>query len=419
MSQNPQLSLFGASRPEAEAAAHAQTPSLPAPAPPVPIPAQPPSAQEAAPTAALALPGLDGTNPLGMLAALGLLRLADELHPGRARLRWAQGAGWHAVLEAPISLTASVEVLSAALLSQLRALRAHPVVQLRWTQLKDGNEPEDDEDEEAQAEAPEAQAPKGHKLQQNLRMPPGLFAELITAAVEGDPAPGLSQRAALDVVAGYAAQGVEISAGKASEWWTPEGGLRSASPERLRGSELMFTTGQQQFLKYVIQLIDAVDGAALQEALVGPWQRGGTTDPDRRAKPPPAFGWDAADSRDHALRGWDPTNKKRSPRIGTPGADLLAFWAVSMLPVFPARGGRGTEGRMPAMRWHAKSGSLTWGLWQRPLSIDGARAALNQADLWELSNEVARQRGFAVRVRSGVREIGNGGQRVFTPPVFR
>ena len=42
----------------------------------------------------LALPGLDGSNPLGFLAALGLFRVISVvLNPGCTRLQWAPGSG--------------------------------------------------------------------------------------------------------------------------------------------------------------------------------------------------------------------------------------------------------------------------------------------------------------------------------------
>lgn len=47
----------------------------------------------------LLLPGLDGTNPLGFLAAIGLLRVLDAQDPGRMLIRWVPAAGtWVPVL---------------------------------------------------------------------------------------------------------------------------------------------------------------------------------------------------------------------------------------------------------------------------------------------------------------------------------
>ncbi len=52
----------------------------------------------------LVLTGLDGANPLGFLAALGTLRVAEQLYPG-ARLRWERRGRWVPVLELTGHLT--------------------------------------------------------------------------------------------------------------------------------------------------------------------------------------------------------------------------------------------------------------------------------------------------------------------------
>lgn len=49
--------------------------------------------------------------------------------------------------------------------------------------------------------------------------------------------------------------------------------------------------------------------------------------------------WDASDNRDYALRASDPSGGKKT---GTPGADILAAWGLSLLPVLPTDSGNRT-----------------------------------------------------------------------------
>ena len=75
----------------------------------------------------LLLPGLDGTNPLGFLAALGLFRVIDEsLDPRQVRMCWSSHGGtWVPALLGP---ELDQESLLALLASQLAAdINRHPV----------------------------------------------------------------------------------------------------------------------------------------------------------------------------------------------------------------------------------------------------------------------------------------------------
>src|SRR5262249_28324651 len=54
----------------------------------------------------LQLTGLDGSNPLAFLAAVGTLRLAAQAFDGRARMSWVQAGRWIPLLHAPGGITA-------------------------------------------------------------------------------------------------------------------------------------------------------------------------------------------------------------------------------------------------------------------------------------------------------------------------
>jgi hypothetical protein len=64
----------------------------------------------------LVLEGIPGDNPLGFLAALGVLRTLSQRWPGHViRMRWQARGGWRPVIErfGPVERPAGPEVLRA------------------------------------------------------------------------------------------------------------------------------------------------------------------------------------------------------------------------------------------------------------------------------------------------------------------
>jgi CRISPR-associated endonuclease/helicase Cas3 len=68
-------------------------------------PAWPLSEAPVTPLAPIELTGLDGANPLALLAAVGTLRLADQLFKGQAKLHWTQSGRWMPILSLPADQT--------------------------------------------------------------------------------------------------------------------------------------------------------------------------------------------------------------------------------------------------------------------------------------------------------------------------
>lgn len=87
------------------------------------------------------LPGLDGTNPLGFLAALGLIRSIAHVseHPGASRLWWTpQNGTWVAKVRLVDNPRAGADELLASLSAVLSdASPNHPA--RRWTTFTDGS----------------------------------------------------------------------------------------------------------------------------------------------------------------------------------------------------------------------------------------------------------------------------------------
>jgi len=224
----------------------------------------------------LTLTGLDGSNPLGFLAALGLLNVLSDRVEGDsspARLAWRDEGAWRPVL---VSSESGIPDLVGVLRSDLDTWKEAPVLQLRY----------------------EKKAAKAW----DLKPPPEVFSSFLHRIVDS------GDRRAIDFVSAFAAEGALDNNGAT------------------KPTSLHFTAGQQQFLEMIDLLVRNVTDDDLGNALVGPWRY----DRDLRA----VLNWDCTASRDYALRASDPAKLK----LGNPGADWLGFRGLSFLRVFASRG---------------------------------------------------------------------------------
>lgn len=224
----------------------------------------------------LILTGLDGSNPLAFLAALGALHAADAVAPGAPRLSWRLHGVWRPVLHgAGADLAALADLLDA----DRERCRTEPA--LRFT------------------------CARGDKAIADVKAAPAeLRAALLGWLTDARP----DRRLTLDWFTAFVSEGARDNNGAA------------------KPSALHFTAGQQKFLGAALELAHGATAADLRAALVGPWPY------DAKL---PVMGWDNTDTRDHALRASDPSKLK----LGNPGADWLALRGLAALPT-AARGGR-------------------------------------------------------------------------------
>lgn len=130
-----------------------------------------------------------------------------------------------------------------------------------------------------------------------------------------------------------------------------EGASMETSPAA-KPSHFHFTAGQQKFLQMIRELRDGITADDVSEALIGPW---------RYASRLPVMGWDTSrGERVYALRGHNPSGDKKQ---GVPAADWLAVLGLRFFPVAT----RSVRGRAQLVTtgcsrsW--KHGTFTWPLW--------------------------------------------------------
>lgn len=161
------------------------------------------------------LTGLEGTNPLGFFAALGVQVLFAE-ETEQPRLWWTDEVVPHAVVDVEFTVDRIVE----------QSLRTFP----KW------------------ADSPALSPGFGDKAADHAKFKPGDIRRYLEYSLSGGPA--CSFPAAL----------------------VAEGSLDSSKGAVAKPTDLYFTSGKQQFLATAREILEGVTQEDLRDGLVGPWE---------------------------------------------------------------------------------------------------------------------------------------------------
>jgi hypothetical protein len=330
-----------------------------------------------------ALTGLDGTNPLGFLAAVGTLVTLHDAGEGSARLGWRRGVTWTPVIE-------GTSVADADTLSEIVAhgLRGRDV-------------PQDAEEQRAAAMERVNSAKKALGRKEKEIRGRGLKgnARKEAIATEVDPLRTEYNRLRkvwLEALAS-AVPRAELALGKRIDCTSDEyrhhaatilgdAGLPDRSSinllaafgtdacvspkgETIAPTWFQFITGSghQFFLKTVRDLMGEVRPDRVNDTLFKPWSY-----PDEGL----SMRWDPAEDRRYALMDRDPTASDNKPRTMWM-ANLLGYRALELFTTAPRRRGPAVVG------WSGVQGetTFTWPLWEFAVPPDVVRSLLTLPDL--------------------------------------
>jgi hypothetical protein len=316
----------------------------------------------------LLLKGLDGSNPLAFLAALGTLRTLAIAWPERQ-----VKMGW-----------------------QLQAGAWRPAVHFAGTAA-------------AEEVAKDVAA--------SLPQPDGLFApDLLTSAVEdgpknksGKPKWADKLRFPIDSFRRYARAAQECATAKdrttadcAAAWATDAEVETVDKIDVARRTRFDFTAGNQAFISMVREIRKSVSEEGVKDTLFSPWNY----------HPGTSLRWDPLDEkRQYALQAVDPTNSRRNPILSVPVANVLAVMA---LPLFPLAPGAKHAGQ-PGFVQNEEGRYFIWPIWNVPVSLSVVASLLTlstQATTRDAQELV--QRGIVARFRSRIVRP-SGRYRNFTP----
>ncbi len=358
----------------------------------------------------LALPALDGANPLGFLAALGTLVSLVEAGQGQTKLGWNCGAVWQPFLSGlddpdAICTTLCValrgrEVSADAETARAAAQKEFDAAATRLKKAKDAFKKRSLRGKERKA----AYAKDVQPLEEERRSLRAAFLEKLSAAVPRHEL-SIGKKVDLDsdeyrtkakAFLGDEEFGVSACAMLAAL------AVESAGRDRCSRTpfDLVDSSGRLAFLETVRQLMLLATPERLKATLFEPWQR-----KDERL----SLRFDPVEDRRYALLDRDPTaydNKSRSEWM----ANLLAYRALSLFPCALTRRGSATTAWVES----SETSFFTWPIWSAPLAPDTIRSLIGHKAL-VAQNPGVPLRLMGVRVAYRARLVSNGDYINFSP----
>lgn len=292
----------------------------------------------------LECPGINGGNPLGFLAAVGMLRTLSIAWPeDSVSLSWADRGSWRPIICATRPL--SPEAVSDCLAKELKKMIAHPVF----------------------------------AFANDLEVAPDVFREI---ALEAAASTSLRQRVWADFVAAFGCEAIVAEKnGKAV--------IRDTDFRTMSGS------GHQHFLAFLRNIVDRTDTAHIYKALFAAWRY---DDPVENQ----TMRWDPVDDQRYALR-WrnpsgDPSRKQRGTMLG---ANRLAIEALPLFPTVPKHVGLATTGFRGAT---SRDCVWTWPIWECEASLDVIQSLLSLPELQSLQERTPEYSAAKSRKMNRIRQ---------------
>ena len=271
----------------------------------------------------LVLTGLDGSNPLGFLAAVGVLRILGDLN-NTARMAWrATQRGWRPSLT---GVGHDQDELCSALQTSLK--------------------------EASNAIFDIGKAQEGKKESNKFPFAADRLASAFKAAVGRAH---VEDRREVDLLAAF---GTELHPGK-------NGTFQCTGFKMVRSGD----SNRQGMLYYAKALRESLDRGMLDRTLFHAWDYmdGGYS-----------LRWDPIEDQRYALRWRDPSKSDTTDGPGTMvAANCLAVEGLRCLPVMPTATRVRTTGFQEVQRQTA----FVWPIWRPPLGVETVRSLLSLPDL--------------------------------------
>lgn len=272
----------------------------------------------------LLLCGLDGANPLGFLAALGVLRTLTFAWPQRdVRLSWVTHTGaWRARLHAQNPLLTehidSRQVVVGSLQSALKGFMDDPAIAF-----------------------PE----------KNVKVEPREFRAYVEQLSQAEAV----SRDSWDLAASFGTDGATES--------------RGANQGKIKRSSLQMVNGgkRQDYFPIIRNLINKCSEEHLDQTLFHSWKYADSMVAMN-------LRWDPVDDRRYALR-WDDPSDTRTRKSGSQlGANRLAIQSLPFFPVIPV----GRTARTVCFAPKGQTEFFEWPIWEHPIGMQVCSSILTQ-----------------------------------------
>jgi len=354
------------------------------------------------------LSGLDGTNPLGFLAALGTLVVVRNTGESTACLRWVRARTWTPVLDG--LTTNSTPHLCALIAQELKgkavsaeAEKARKTAQEAYDQarkeLKREKERIKKEKIKEKEDRDRAFKKRVQPLEENAD---AKRREWLNALKDAVPRPELALGVRIDCTAaeyrnhatefsqdgdGAAREAIQYLAAFGSDACV-EDGKGDLAVRRIEATPFCFIrgSGHQNFLDTVRELVTKVTVDRVRNALCDPWLYS-----DEKL----SMRWAPVEDKRYALTDVEPSDEgARTVWM----ANLLAYRSLALFPCAPTRRGLGTT----AWGDVEEDRVFTWPLWEFGAAPDTVRTMLQLRELREarLDSAGLKRRGITAVFRA-------------------
>lgn len=316
-------------------------------------------------TEGIPLPGLDGTNPLGFLAALGVLHVMNQSDPGSsARMSWTARESWHPLVYSH-GLKRQDDIVE-AILAYSSAL-------------------------DSPGTAPQQERLDYADMADVISVPPEIYAEALDRAftfAETDR-PLAVRREMLDFIAAYG-----------STFCLKNNG-------NIQQSAFSFANGQggKKLLAAFRTIRSNLSRDHIIRSILRKWDYGDTT----KGKGICVFRWDPEDRRLHAHMGTAPADTDTNTMLA---ANYLAFLGLSMLPSVPDTHGLLTTGFFR----FAGEDAWIWPVWDVPAGPDTVRSLLSLPLLGETPVDMGQLRQMGIHALFRARRVSDDKGNVYFCP---
>ena len=319
----------------------------------------------------LLIPGIDGTTPLGFLAALGLLQVlgdARDTEHETPQLAWRLLDAWRPVVHGPDS----PESIAQLVFEDRTRWADSPLLGFRYVK----------------------QEKQGPKAVGGLRAPLSVVRAWSRSRREEHDETALAYGAAL-----FCDEVTELNKKPATDEDHRAAGV-AVDPEvnielTVERNFFDLTARTAQFLEQVEIIRNYLSIESIRRAL-------SSGEPDYEA--PRSLDWDPASDTPGAIytgfrRGYLPVH------------EWLGFRALRHFPL----ASRGTKVKMTGCTGRRLDGDFTWPLWEKPVTIDSVRSLLSYPQLSEITHDERRAFGISALLCAGLTKKADGYTGTFAP----
>lgn len=298
----------------------------------------------------LRLPGLKGSEPIGFLAAVGLLRvLSDRPSFGTAKLGWSDDSAWTAILHTENPCDAA---------SVIENVLSHQVNRSSAPEFNGRGASSDSNDNQMWCWLSPC-------VMDDVKISLELYRQLLYITRSGTR---WDQREPADFYSGLGSELISLG-----------------NKDAVKPSALHMTSGNQAFLETARELACSLDPSAPLHPKAAAPPRDSFRESVFAQTDEGEIGWRAAD--EFSAMGFDPTREAvyaltaTAPTSAGPRSTRAAVWlAIEALPLFPVLPVRQS---LHTRAFNPRATKFRWPIWDGALSTPAIRTALGVPELFD------------------------------------